>query len=231
MPLKLTHLLVRPLAWGISAVFHPLLGPTYMLALLLLINPYLFGVNSIHEPAGLYLLLLVFLYTFFVPAASILVMYFLGMIQSLGMPSQQERIGPYLITGVFYTWIYYNFLKNGQAPTAYTSFMLGTVIALFLAFFVNIFSKVSAHAVGMGGLVGMVFISMLFFSYGTFVVELPAFGVWLQVSVSALLLLTILLAGLVGSSRLLLNAHEQMDLYGGYVIGFVAQVVAFRFLF
>lgn len=223
-------LMLKQFAWGISVIFHPLLGPTYMLILLLLINPYLFGVHSIGEQAGKYLLLLIFLYTFFVPALSILVMYFLGMVSSLDMPDKQERIGPYLITGIFYGWVFYNFLKNGQVPTAYTSFMLGTVIALFMAFFVNIFSKISAHAVGMGGLVGMVLISMLFFSYGTFRVTLPWMGV-LEISVSMLLLAVVLLAGLVGSSRLILKAHEQMDLYGGYIVGFFAQVVAFRFLF
>lgn len=222
--------MVKQLAWGISILFHPLLMPCYMLILLMLINPYLFGISSVGEPEGRRLILLIFLYTFFIPAVSITVMYFLGMLQSMSMPEKQERIGPYLITGMLYIWIFYNLYKNGQAPMAYTGFMLGTVIGLFLAFLVNIFSKISVHAVGMGGLVGMIFISMLFFSYGTFTMDMPGGGSY-EISVALLLMLSILLAGMVGSSRLLLKAHEQADVYGGYAVGFIAQIAAFRILF
>ena len=51
---------------GLSVVFHPLLVPTYMLLLLLLINPYLFVVSSPQDEGAKMLLLLVFLYTFFI---------------------------------------------------------------------------------------------------------------------------------------------------------------------
>ena len=134
--------MLRSLAMGLSVVFHPLLVPTYMLLLLLLINPYLFGVSSPQDEGAKMLLLLVFLYTFFIPAVSFVVMYFLGMIQDIHVKDKEERIGPYLITGMLYIWVYYNFSQTGQLPPAYVSFMLGAVIALFLAFIINIFSKI-----------------------------------------------------------------------------------------
>lgn len=201
-----------------------------MLLLLLLINPYLFGVSQVGDISGRQLLLLVFLYTFFLPAISIMVMHFLGMISSLEMRDRHERIGPYIVTGVLYLWIYYNFLNNSQIPTAYSAFMLGAVIALFTAFFINIFSKISIHAVGMGGLVAMVIITTLLFSYGTFTVNLAGMGAF-EVNVNTVLLLIILLAGLVGTARFILQAHDPLDLYGGYVVGFAAQVIAVRILF
>lgn len=218
------------LAYGISVVSHPLLIPTYMLILLLLINPYLFGVNSIGEPGGRLILLLVFLYTFFLPVISIVIMRFLGFIQDFHVADKQQRIGPYLITGILYLWVFYNFKENAQIPTAYTAFMLGTVIALFAAFFANIFTKISTHAVGMGGLVAMVIITMLLFSYNTFLLPLP-WGEEIRMRVGTLLIFVILAAGLVGSSRLILKAHDPIDLYGGYLIGFTAQLVAVRFFF
>jgi membrane-associated phospholipid phosphatase len=52
----------------------------------------------------------------------------------------------------------------------------------------------------------------------------------LEVSLNVVLLMAILLAGLVGTSRLSLKAHEPMDLYGGYFIGLIGQFVAMRFL-
>jgi hypothetical protein len=214
----------------ISYLFHPLLMVTYMLALLLLINPYLFGVGAISDKAAKLLLLQVFLSTFFIPAFAVVMLRLVGMLQSLEMPTRQERIVPYVITGIFYLWLARNFLGNPQIPTAFTCFVLGSTIALFLAFFMNIFSKISAHAVGMGGLVGMVVVTMLFFSYGAFSIHTNAFGT-LEVSMSSVLIAAVLLAGLVGTARLLLQAHEPMDLYGGYLVGFASQLIALRFLF
>lgn len=226
---KTGHML-RITAKIISILFHPLLMPTYMLALLLLINPYLFGVNNIAEPAGKLLLLRVFLSTFFIPGVSISLLRMLGFVNSLELQDKSERIAPYIITGVFYLWIFYNFLHNELIPTAYTTFVLGAVIALFVAFFINIFTKISAHAVGMGGLIGMVIITMLLFSYETFTLPTPWLGSW-QLNMNMVLIIVILLAGLVGTSRLLLQAHEPRDLYGGYIVGFVTQFIALRFMF
>ncbi|MEZ4986009.1 MAG: hypothetical protein R2795_13395 [Saprospiraceae bacterium] len=216
------------IAKGLSVVFHPLLLPTYMLFILMVVNPYLFGVNSYQEPTAHMQLLLVFLYTFFMPATIVLVMYFLGFIRSFQMKDKEERIGPYLITGMLYLWVYYNFSKTGQMPPAYVSFMLGAVIALFVAFLINIFTKISAHAVGMGGLLGMVVITMLWFSYGSF--ALPGTDM-LDINVLYLLMATLLVAGAVGTARLYLKAHEPSDLVGGYFIGFVTQFLAFAFVF
>ncbi len=227
---EVKNAMLKRLAYLLSVIFHPLLIPTIMLFLLLLINPYLFNINDISEEAGRFNLLLIFLYTFFIPAVSIIVLYFLGWISSPSIPDRQERIAPYLITGMLYLWVFYNFYREQQMPTAYVSFMLGTVIALFLAFFLNLFTKISAHTVGMGGLVGMVLITLLWFSYGAFTFQVRWLGT-VEMSVSTLLLIVIFLAGLVGSARLLLNSHNLNDLFGGYLVGFIAQLVAFRFLF
>lgn len=221
--------MLRLLAQSISFIFHPLLIVTYMLILLLLVNPYLFGVSSIADKASRLLILQVFLSTFFIPGVAVAMLRFTGMIRSFEMESRQERIAPYIITGIFYLWMFRNFLDNSTVPTAFTSFLLGATIGLFFAFFVNIFSKISAHAVGMGGLMGMVVITMLLFSYDTFTI-MSARGT-LEVSMSTVLLITILISGLVGTARLLLKAHEPMDLYGGYLVGFASQFMALRFLF
>lgn len=214
----------------ISLLFHPLMILTYMLVLLLLANPYLFGVSNIAEQQSKELILRVFFSTFFIPAFSVAMLRFLGFVQSLELPEKEERIGPYIITSIFYLWLFRNFLGNSLIPTAYTSFVLGATISLFIAFFINIFSKISAHAVGMGGLVGMVVITMLLFSYGNFEVSLPLIGVF-HLNMVTVLLIVIVLAGLVGTARLVLKAHEPMDLYGGYLIGFASQLIALRFLF
>lgn len=201
-----------------------------MLILLLLVNPYLFGVSNIGEQPSKLLILQVFLSTFFIPGFAVAMLRFTGLIKSMEMRDKHERIGPYIITGVFYLWMFKNFESNTQIPTAFASFMLGATISLFLAFLINIFSKISIHAVGMGGLLGMVVITMLLFSYDTFTINSTILGI-VEINMVTVLLLTILIAGAVGTARLLLSAHEPMDLYGGYLVGFAAQFLALRFLF
>lgn len=220
--------MLRPVAKAVSVVFHPLLMPTYMLALLLLINPFIFGVNSIWDSTGKLNLLRIFLYTFFIPIFAVVMLRPLGFIQSLEMEDKSERTGPYIITIVFYLWAYMNMRNSALFPPAYGCFMLGAVIALFMTFFINIFTKISAHAVGMGGLLGMVIITMLRFSHDVFTIQAGSLGV-ISFNMNAVLMLVILLCGLVGTSRLLLQAHEPRDLYGGFMVGFVAQFLALRF--
>lgn len=217
--------LAKVLARIISAIFHPLLMPTYMLALLLIVNPYLFGVSGLGDMVSRLLLIRIFLSTFFIPIIAISMMKLTGLAKTYELLDRQERIGPYIITGIFYIWMFRNFLDNPQIPTAYTSFMLGCTIALFLAFFINIFSRISAHTVGMGALVGMVLITLWQFSYDTFTL-----GNW-NLNMKPVLIVTILAAGLVGTARQILHKYEPSDLYGGYMVGLFAQIIALRFLF
>lgn len=220
--------IIRPIAQFLSILFHPLLMLTYMLLLLLLVNPYLFGVHSVQ--GGMRFVVLIFLSTFFLPGLAVVLMRTLGMISSLEMEDRYERIGPFIITGIFYLWMFMNFVHNPDIPVPYKSFVLGTVIALFISFFINVFSKISLHAVGMGGLLAMVVITMLLFSYGSFTFNAGVFGM-IQMSMNTVLMLTILAAGAVGTARLLLGAHQPFDLYGGYLVGFASQVIALRFLY
>lgn len=219
--------MAKTIAHIISIIFHPLLMLTYMLVLLMMINPYLFGVHNVSGNTPL--ILFVFLSTFIIPGFAVVLMKQIGFIESIQMHDRLERTGPYIITGIFYLWMFKNFLENPNIPSAYTIFVLGSTIGLFLAFFINIFSKISAHAVGMGGLVGMVLISLFKFSYNDFIIDIPIMGL-MRCNMNTLLMTVIIIAGVVGSARLVLNAHEPRDLYGGYLIGFVAQFIAFMFI-
>ena len=197
-----------------------------MLIILLLVNPYMFGVNSIG--ASTPLILLIFLSTFFIPIVAITMMKFLGLISSFDMKDRYERIGPYIITGVLYMWIFRNVLENPNIPYPYKVFVFGATIGLFVAFFINLFSKISLHAVGMGGLVGMLVLTVSFYSYPSFIVPLGPYG--FEMKTYSLLMIAIILSGVVGTSRLLLNAHKINDLYGGFLVGLGTQFIALPIL-
>lgn len=216
----------RLLAHFVSIACHPLFMLTYMLLILLTVNPYLFGVNKLGDSS--FLILMVFFSTVFIPGVAIIMMKLLGLIESIELKDRQERIGPYIITGVFYLWMFRTLLDNPNIPIAFKIFVLGSTIALFAAFFVNLFSKVSMHTVGMGGLLAMVLITMFNYSHGVFWVNLPIFK--FQMSMTQLLMMVILLSGMVGTSRLFLKAHNSQEVYGGYMIGVIAQFIAMQFL-
>jgi membrane-associated phospholipid phosphatase len=192
-----------------------------------MVNPYLFSIQDA-KAQGLVVISVVALSVGF-PMLIIFLMKTLGMVKSIQMKDPMERIGPLIGTGIFYLWLYINIYRNPMFPEAFVIFTLGATIGLFLAFFINNFSKISLHGVGMGGLVTAVFLIRFFYSYNSFILDTGFIGVY-HIHVNLLLYLVIIIAGLVGVSRLYLGAHNKADLYGGYLVGFISQIIAFRFL-
>ena len=211
--------MLRAIALLFSLVFHPLLMLTYILVILLIVNPYLFSISNVSLTV-----IQIFIYTFIMPAFAVVMMKLLGLVQTWHLEERQERIGPYIVTGIFYLWIFRALLQNPEIPMAYNVFVLGTTISLFIAFIINLFHKISAHAAGMGGLVGMTLITTILFSYGSF--SIGSF----EISMVVLLMLAILLSGIVCTSRLLLNAHTLQEIYGGFIVGFSTQFIALQIL-
>lgn len=209
----------------LSGLFHPLLVPTYMFALLMLVNPFLFGANGFGEHRALLTLLMMVLYTAVIPMISVLLMVALNMVNSVMMEEKTERIGPLLLVMVLYFWVYYNLSNSNDVPTIFSTFLLGVVIALAMAFVINVLDKVSLHTVGMGGLVGMLMITMGLF--GANGIEMGNYTVGLGL----LLVVGVVIAGLVGTARLALGAHDKVQIYTGYLVGFLAQLVALKFYF
>lgn len=214
----------KTLAQLLSLLFHPLLVLTYALLLLMLINPYAFSVRSVADKRAMVLVLSVFTTSFMLPAFGVALMKPLGLIKTWQMKDKIERTGPYILAGVFYLWLYKNLLSTGQAPDLFATCTLGATIALFLTFFINIFTKISAHAVGMGGLVAMLLLAMKVWGGGMF--DVPTSGGFLQLSLNVVLAAVIIIAGLVGTARLALDAHEPRDLYRGYAVGIAAVLFA-----
>jgi membrane-associated phospholipid phosphatase len=216
----------RSIAWFFSIIGHPMLVLTGVLWLMLLIHPYAFGVRQWSEQRAVILLFQIFFCSALLPIVGALLMRALGFAQSIQMDTTQERIGPYILTGVFYLWMAQNLLKNGQVPRLYVSFVIGATLALFVCFFINIFTKISAHAAGMGGFVVMLLMMALAWSGVSSTISIGYFSInWI-----ILLIAGILLAGAVGTSRLVLGAHTPTDLYRGYLVGIGTMVLAWLWI-
>lgn len=212
------------LARIVSWLGHPLLILTYMTLLLIAINPYAFSVRSMGDKRAVLLLLSVFSTTFMLPGFGIALLKPLKFVRSLEMEDKQERIGPYIITGIFYLWLFKNLFSGAQVPALYGVCALGASVALFFAFFINIFTKVSAHATGMGSLAGMVLLAAM--EWQGMGISVSMIGGSVQLSMTVILAVVLLVAGLVGMARLALRAHVPADLYRGYAAGFAAVMIA-----
>ncbi len=211
----------------ISGILHPLFMPTYALLLLLLVNPYLFGVSDLLDRS--FLILRIFLMTFFMPFLVVYLMWYLQLVPSFHLPNRKERIVPYIATSIFYLWVFLNVKNSGWVPKPYVAFMLGSVISLFLAFFLNNFTKISAHAIGMGGFIGFVVLGLATWHYEYFWFQWGSWGPW-ELRLSRVLVFVVLLAGLVGSSRLLLKVHTHGQVAMGFLVGLAAQYLASFFI-
>lgn len=193
-----------------------------------MVDPYLFGVNSIGERKPL--IFLVFFSTAVIPAFGTFLIVRLGLAKSFVMDDKMDRTGPLIISGVFYLWVFWNLYSNPDMPRIFTTLMLGATIGLFLVFFFNIFFKISAHMTGMGGWIGGVFLLVFFQKYQYLLLEWGE-GMRLSISLFSLLAISIVIAGLVASSRLWLKAHNFKELGYGMVGGVASQFMAYTILF
>jgi len=194
----------------ISAIFHPLMIITYGVALML---SYTYLV--IYPPMMKLLLLgVAFLCTAVIPGLFVLLMKYNGSISNLEMPDRRERAVPLL---VFFasTLVFLFFVRKMQAPFWSLSLLLGVAAALLLAMCINFFWKISIHGIGMGGLLGGVM--------GVSCIHL--------LNPSGLLVLLFIIAGLVATSRIILERHTPMQAYAGICLGFICTFTAVLFIF
>lgn len=210
----------------ISVLFHPLFILYYIFLTLHTITPVAFMFSENRQRVAVHLL--VFGLSVFFPLISTFALRAAGLIKSIRLEDSKERIGPMIATIIFYVWLFLNYKQFGIGPDIFIATILGATIALSIAFLINNFSKISLHCVGAGGLVGAI---------GTYRMAIPelaysiSFGQnTLEYSPNILLALIIIIAGLIGSARLYLNVHKEKDVYGGYIIGFTAQIVAYMIM-
>lgn len=201
---------MRQAALIISIVLHPLLMCTYGCLLLF------FGIpdtmyDYLTAPEDKWrITFVVFIFSFLFPVINIYLLYKLKRIPALTLSDQKDRTFPYLITALFYFGLFYlMFDIRIWSVIKLSVFVSG--FAILLTALINLRYKISAHMVGIGGLLGaLISISLITpFSMTLFFVPL------------------ILLAGLTGFARLKLDEHRPSQVYAGFFLGLITQTVLF----
>lgn len=203
------HIIVRFFAHFFSVVFHPLFIPFYVVAFLVYWHPSYF--SGFSYGVKLKLLLATALNTIFFPAFALLVMKGLGFVKSVFLHTQQDRIGPYLANMIFYFWMARVFFKfQPELTPVLAAFMTGVFLTTAVALIANIFYKISMHAIGCGGMIGIFIIIM---NSNSMLMTWP-------------LSIALLITGIVCTSRLIISNHTQKEIYMGLVVGLICQFAA-----
>lgn len=209
MPGQEHNIMLRVFAQFFSVLFHPLFIPTYVVAFLLNFHPSYF--SGFNNSAKMMLLLTTALNTAFFPAFSVFIMKGLGFIKSVFLHSQQDRIGPYLASMIFYFWAARVFFKfEPQLSPVLPAFMTGVFLTTVAALIINIFYKISMHAIGCGGLLGIFLIIM---NSNSMLMTWP-------------LSLALLVTGIVCTSRFIVSNHTPKEIYAGLLVGLLCQLIA-----
>lgn len=190
-------------------------------------QPISFGWRHVAEANVL--IIIIVMTTITLPALSVLMMKMLGWVKSFQLQTQHERIGPFLVAGVMYLSLYLHITKAGTFPVSLRIAVLGSLIGLWACFFINMLRKISLHATGMGGLVAMTILTKMYFGYDEAQIGLIP-GMSLVMPANALLYGVIAAAGIVCTSRLILEAHERKEVYLGFIIGFGSILMAWFIL-
>lgn len=200
--------MTTPLARFLSIVLHPLLMPTLLFGILLYVTPGVLGIDAFSATLRVSLLVLIFIGTFAVPALLIYYLYRTGFVQSMHLDTLADRRWPYFLTALVYTGLTYLFAFRMQLVSTVApeiAVLLGSVTLSILGVgLISLYWQISAHSVGIAGVIGA--LAGLIIKFG----ETDLFG---------LLAGFIVLAGLVASARLRLNAHTPAQIGAGFALG------------
>jgi hypothetical protein len=198
----------------VSYLCHPVFMPLIMAVVLTRLSPNSFaGVSE--KQLGLWIISIGLTGVFF-PIISIVMMKTLGFIASYHMPTAKERTIPLMTTMIFYFWVsqVFNRMPDTNVPVVLKVLLLGNFWGIVVIFIINIFTKISMHTSAAGGMVGIIIVLMMMSPVNMLV---PFF-------------IALIIAGAIGSARLVLGAHQRGDVYLGYVIGILVQVCAYWYM-
>jgi membrane-associated phospholipid phosphatase len=194
------------LAKWISVIFHPLLMPTYGFLLIFCTKNYISTFVILRYK--IIIIGITFLFTFVFPAINAFVLLKMGRIRSLEMESIKERLIPYGTTALYYFALLYLFYHTGFL-FIFKLILIGATSIIILTLLISTKWKISAHTAGIGGMAGAA-LGMVY---------------RLQIDLELLFFIIILLAGVVGYARLRLKAHTPAQVYSGFLLGFLVQLI------
>lgn len=201
----------RKLSLFLSYLLHPLLMPTAGCLLVFNLDPYL---SLLPYSACKITLFIIALGTIILPLCFFPLYRLFHIIQSPYMRSRQERLLPLVITAIMFSMTY-SFLSRMYAPDTIRLFMLACSFSVTATLVVSYFWKISAHLIGIGGIMGLL---LFFFIYKS-------------IYNTALLALATACSGLLAYARLYMQEHTPAQVYTGLLVGMGSVFMVMRFVY
>lgn len=157
----------------------------------------------------LFLLLMFYLFTVFLPTALI---RFYRRYQGwtlIELGSRERRAIPYVISIFSYLLCYY-IMAATHVPHFMGSILIAALVIQVACAIINLFIKISTHTAAIGGVTGALLAFSVIFSFNP---------VWW-------LCIVLLLAGMVGTSRMILRQHSLRQVVLGYLAGVACSFVS-----
>ena len=196
MPLRLARF--------ISFLFHPVFMPTYSLIVLFSLSGYFNFITSTVVKEALFAIIV--FNTLLMPLMIIWLLRKRGYIRSFEMNDPHERIIPFFCTAILMFITYYMILRL-SLPRIFAFLLLGAASSVIIATLITSKWKVSIHMIGIGGLAGMLFgLTELF-----------------MIDFRFPFMVCLLIAGIIGVARLTLQSHKQLQIYTGFLLGFICE--------
>lgn len=193
----------------VSAIFNPFIVP-FVAFLVLFFFSYL---NMLPLVYRLIVLGVVYAFTILLPTLSI---FFFRKINGWGISvfmDRRKRVVPYLLTITCYVACYIMMVQM-NLPRYMSGIILASLLAMIVSTIFTFKWKVSEHMIAMGGVVGGLIAFSFLFNYN------PLF----------FLSLFILVAGGLGSARIMLRHHTLADVLMGFAIGFICSLLGILYL-
>ncbi len=150
----------------------------------------------------------VYIFTILIPA---LMIHFYRRYQgwtSKELGIKERRVVPYIISIVSYFGCFF-LLEYRNTPRVLSIILVAALFIQMACAFINIWWKISTHTAAIGGVAGALVIYSIAFSFN------PLW--WLSV--------VILVAGMVGSARMILRQHSLSQVVAGFFVGFICAVL------
>lgn len=188
-----------------SIIFHPLFIPLYGM-IIIFSAPTLFG--YLPFTVKKLLLLIVLINNIMLPLSLLPFFRHKNLISSWTLDNRKERNIPLVISAILYSITSFIMFRL-PVPIFLKSFILSVCLISIIIMLINLWWKISLHSVGVGLLTSLVII-LAFKMYTPLL--------WY-------IILVIITGGLVLSSRLRLNAHDPLQVWFGFLIGFAGLAV------
>ena len=193
----------------ISIVFHPVLMPT--LGLFLLFNSG-FYFSMLSWEAKRFILLVVLFTTGVLPMLAVAILA-LKPGYDISMQKSRDRVIPLLLSAIFY-YLGFVLLNKMHAYPVFKLFLIASILVIVALLIISFSWKISNHMAAIGGLAGTIF--ALSFRSGMN----PLWS----------LLIVVVLSGIIGTARLMLNKHNLSQVIAGYSLGFVILYLVIYFV-